>query len=34
MIRTGEDLITIIFSGVSDAPARVKRIFDTAKARL
>jgi hypothetical protein len=34
MIRTGEDLVTIIFTGVSDAPAKAKRIFDTAKARM
>ena len=34
MIRTGEDLVTIVFSGVSDAPAKVKRIFETAKARM
>lgn len=34
MIRTGEDLVMIVFSGVSDAPATAKRIFDTAKARL
>jgi hypothetical protein len=34
MIRTGEDLVTIVFSGVSDAPAAAKRIFDTAKAKM
>lgn len=34
MIRTGEDLVTIVFSGVEDAPAKAKRIFDTAKARM
>ena len=34
MIRTGEDLVMIVFSGVSDMPAKAKRIFDTAKARL
>ena len=34
MIRTGEDLVTIVLSGVSDAPAKVKRIFETAKARM
>jgi hypothetical protein len=34
MIRTGEDLVTIIFTGVSDAPAKAKRIFDTAKPRM
>jgi hypothetical protein len=34
MIRTGEDLMTILFSGVSDTPAKAKKIFDTAKARM
>ena len=34
MIRTGEDLVTIVFSGVDDTPAKAKQIFDTAKARL
>ena len=34
MIRIGEDLIMIVFSGVPDAPATAKRIVDTAKARL
>jgi outer membrane protein assembly factor BamE (lipoprotein component of BamABCDE complex) len=34
MIRTGEDLVTIVFSGVSDTPAAAKRIFDTAKAKM
>jgi hypothetical protein len=34
MIRTGDDLVTIVFSGVSDAPAKAKRIFDTAKSRM
>jgi hypothetical protein len=34
MIRTGEDLVTIVFSGVTDAPAAAKRIFDTAKAKM
>ncbi len=34
MIRTGDDLVTIVFSGVADAPAKAKRIFDTAKARM
>ena len=33
MIRTGEDLVTIVFTGVSDAPAKAKQIFDTAKGR-
>ena len=33
MIRTGEDLVTIVLSGVSDAPAKAKRIFETAKPR-
>ena len=34
MIRTGEDLMTIVFTGVTGAPAAAKRIFDTAKARM
>jgi hypothetical protein len=34
MIRTGKDLVTIVFSGVSDAPAKAKQIFETAKARM
>jgi hypothetical protein len=34
MIRTGEDLVTITFSGVDDAPAKVRKIFDIAKPRM
>jgi outer membrane protein assembly factor BamE (lipoprotein component of BamABCDE complex) len=34
MIRTGEDLVTIVLSGVADAPTAAKRIFDTAKAKM
>lgn len=34
MIRIGEDLVTIVFSGVSEAPAKAKHIFETAKARM
>ncbi len=34
MIRTGEDLVTIVFSGVEDTPAVAKKIFDTAKAGM
>ena len=34
MIRSGKDLVTITFSGVTDAPAKAKKIFDTAKARM
>lgn len=34
MIRSGKDLITITFSGVSHAPAKARKIFDTAKARM
>ena len=33
MIRAGEDLVTIVFTGVSDTPAKAKQIFDTAKGR-
>jgi hypothetical protein len=34
MIRTGDDLMKLIFSGVDDAPAKAKKIFQTAKPRL
>ena len=36
MIRAGEDLVTILFGGVSDvpAPSAAKKIFDTAKPRM
>ncbi len=36
MIRTGEDLVTILFGGVSDVPApeAAKKIFDTAKPKM
>jgi hypothetical protein len=34
MIRTGEDLVTIVFSGVPDAPAKARRIFETVKPRM
>jgi hypothetical protein len=34
MIRTGEDLITIVFSGVDDVPPKARKIFETLKARM
>jgi hypothetical protein len=34
MIRNGDDLVTLLVYGVTDAPATVKRIFDTAKPRM
>jgi hypothetical protein len=34
MIRSGDDLITLVFSGVDDVPARARRIYDTVKARM
>ena len=34
MIRRGADLVTIVFSGVDDAPSTAKKIFDTANARM
>ncbi|WP_159016346.1 hypothetical protein [Cognatiluteimonas profundi] len=34
MIKTGDDLVTIMFSGVTDAPAKARKIFDTAKPRI
>ncbi len=33
-IRSGEDFVQIVFSGVNDAPAKARKIFDTAKARM
>ena len=34
MIRSGEDLVTIVFSGVDDALPKARKIFDLVKARL
>jgi hypothetical protein len=34
MIKTGDDLMTIVFTGVTGAPAKAKRIFDKAKSRM
>jgi hypothetical protein len=34
MIRTGEDLVTIVFFGVDDAPTVAKKILTVAKARM
>ncbi len=34
MIRSGEDLITLVFSGVDDVPGKARRIYDTVKARM
>ncbi len=34
MIRTGDDLMKLLFSGVDDAPAKARKIFQTAKPRL
>ena len=34
LIRTGDDLMTMVFNGVTGTPAKAKRIFDTAKARM
>lgn len=34
MIKTGDDLVKLIFTGVDNAPAKAKKIFDTAKARM
>ena len=33
-IRTGDDLVTIVLSGVKDRPTAVRKIFDTAKAGM
>lgn len=34
MIKTGEDLMTIVMSAVDDFPGTAKKIYDTAKPRL
>jgi hypothetical protein len=34
MIRSGDDLITLVFSGVQDVPGKARRIYDTIKARM
>lgn len=34
LIRTGDDLMTMVFNGVIGTPAKAKRIYDTAKARM
>ena len=34
MIKTGDDLMTIILSDVDDVPATAKKIFNTAKPRM
>jgi hypothetical protein len=34
MIRTGDDLVTLVLSGVSGAPAAARQVFDTAKPRM
>ena len=34
MVRTGNDLVSITFSGVDDVPTKARMIFDTLKAKL
>ena len=34
MIKTGDDLVKLTFTGVDNAPVKAKKIFDTAKARM
>jgi hypothetical protein len=34
IIRSGDDLVTIVFTGVRSAPTKAKRIFETAKSRM
>jgi hypothetical protein len=34
MIKTGEDLMQIVFSGVDDVPDKARQIFTTAKGRM
>jgi hypothetical protein len=33
-IRTGDDLMTIVLSGVNDRPAAAKKIFDAARGAM
>ena len=34
MIRKGEDLVTLTFTGIDDTPVVARKIFDTAKGRM
>ena len=34
LIRTGDDLVTLVFSGVRDTPTVAKQIFQAAKAKM
>jgi hypothetical protein len=34
LIRTGDDLVTLVFSGVAEQSAAARKIFDTAKPRM
>jgi hypothetical protein len=34
MVRTDEDLVTIVLSGVEEPLQKARRIFETTKARL
>ena len=34
MIQTGEDVLKMVFTGITDAPAKAKKIFTAAKARM
>ena len=34
LIKTGDDLMTMVFNGVTGTPEKAKRIFDTAKAKM
>lgn len=34
MLKSGEDLMKPVFSGVDDAPAKARKIFQSAKPRL
>lgn len=34
MIKTGEDLVQITLTGVSEVPVKARKIFDTAKAKM
>lgn len=34
MIRRGKDLVTMVFSGIDDAPSTAKKIYDIANAKL
>lgn len=34
LIRTGDDLVSLVFDGITGTPEKARRIFETAKARM